>query len=326
MNDPSLQGPKPAPPSTGLYDAHAHLVASDTVRYPHNPIPRTPMPPRDPSKPPPPSSVYDKGVIGRPGGFHGPNPVNEKPTAEQMHQWMAEEGVVGMAAVQKARIYGTDNSYIVDAADLFPGEMRAVIVVDPQAPETLDMIRGYHKRGIVGVRFFGASVVNKIAWLNSPESAKVWELCAELGLPIDIEAPGQDSDALIPIITDFVDRLPTLKVVLDHVYLPEVTEPLYGIDERFDAFKKRDRIYVKFTCINMDISRELGVAPEEVFRRTVDYYGADRVMWGTDIGTSSGTYKEMVMRALYSTKLLNDEERRKVLHDTGRRFFTGWNG
>jgi hypothetical protein len=32
----------------------------------------------------------------------------------------------------------------------------------------------------------------------------------------------------------------------------------------------------------------------------------------------------MVMRALYSTKLLNDEERRKVLHDTGRRFFTGW--
>ena len=49
MNDPSLQGEKPAAPSTGLYDAHAHLVAADTVRYPHNPIPRTPPPPRDPN-------------------------------------------------------------------------------------------------------------------------------------------------------------------------------------------------------------------------------------------------------------------------------------
>jgi hypothetical protein len=49
-------------------------------------------------------------------------------------------------------------------------------------------------------------------------------------------------------------------------------------------------------------------------------------MWGSDIGTSSGTYKEMVERAIASTVLLTDEERRKVLHDTGRRIFAGWDG
>ena len=68
--------------------------------------------------------------------MHGRNPINEKPTAEKMHAWMAEQNVVGMAAVQKGLIYGTDNSYIVDAADLFPEEMRAIIIVDPQAAET----------------------------------------------------------------------------------------------------------------------------------------------------------------------------------------------
>ncbi len=64
MLDPNLQGDIPPAPSTGLYDSHAHLVAADTVRYSHNPIPRCPAPPpREPTQPRP-RSVYDGGVIG----------------------------------------------------------------------------------------------------------------------------------------------------------------------------------------------------------------------------------------------------------------------
>ena len=47
-------------------------------------------------------------------------------------------------------------------------------------------------------------------------------------------------------------------------------------------------------------------------------------MWGSDIGTSSGTYKDMIVRALTSAQYLNAEEKRKVLHDTGRRVFAKW--
>src|SRR5690606_850236 len=115
-------------------------------------------------------------TIGVPGGMHGPNPVNEKPTAEQLHAWMAQENVIGIAAVQKGMIYRTDNSYIVDAASLFPAEMRAVIIVDPQAPETPQMIRDGAKRGVVGVRFFGVGVADTKAWLTSPPSLQVWAL------------------------------------------------------------------------------------------------------------------------------------------------------
>jgi L-fuconolactonase len=50
------------------------------------------------------------------------------------------------------------------------------------------------------------------------------------------------------------------------------------------------------------------------------------VMWGSDIGASSCTYQEMVTCAFDAAKLLNDGERRKVLHDTGRRVLTGWRG
>lgn len=312
-----------APASTGrlrLYDSHAHLVSDDPVRYPRNPIILAPTENVAGHYTP-----FGPGTIGKPGGMHGPNPVNEKPTAEQMHDWMAEENVVGIAAVQKGMIYRTDNSYIVDAADIFPEEMRAVIIVDPQAPETPEMVRTLAARGIVGIRFFCVGIKDKRSWLSAPESLEVWALADQLGLIVDIEAPGVGGEILIPVVEQMADRFPNLAIVLDHVFMPVVTDPQFGIDSKFDGFAARKNIFVKFTSLNMDVIREKGVAPEAVLRRTVDFFGADKVMWGSDIGTSSGTYKELVERAVASTALLTQEEREKVLHDTGRRVFTGWN-
>lgn len=300
-----------------IYDAHAHLVSDDLERYP-----RTKPFVEGSSE----VSVFGPGTIGKPGGMHGPNPVNEKPTAEQMHGWMAEENVVGIAAVQKGMIYGTDNSYIVDAADIFPDEMRAIIIVDPQADETPSMIRDCAARGIIGIRFFGVGVKDKSVWLSSGSALTAWSLADDLGLLVDIEAPARGADVLIPVIERMADRFPTLRIVLDHVFLPDITQPDFGIDARFDGFKARDNITYKFTSLNMDFIREKGIPPEAVLRRAVDFYGADKLMWGSDIGTSSGTYKEMVARAKEATRLLSEDERRKVLHDTGRRVFLGWDG
>jgi len=303
-----------------LYDSHAHLVSDDLERYPRNIVPMN-MEGRD--TPPSRENPFGPGTIGIPGGMHGPNPVNEKPTAEQLHQWMREENVVGIAAVQKGMIYRTDNSYIVDAAGLFPDEMRAVIIIDPREEKTLPMIRDAAQCGAVGIRFFPINVTDKIAWLSSEESLKVWELANELGLIVDIEGPSSDGAALIPLIEGMADRFPNLKIVLDHIFLPIIADPDFGIGSGFEGFRARKNIYVKWTSLNMDVIREQGVAPEKVLRRAVDFFGADKVMWGSDIGTSSGTYKEMVERAIASTALLNDEERAKVLHDTGRRVFGG---
>lgn len=300
-----------------IYDAHAHLVSDDLEKYPRT------HPFREGAVE---GSVFGPGTIGKPGGMHGPNPINEKPSAEKMHKWMAEENVVGIAAVQKGMIYGTDNSYIVDAADIFPDEMRAIIIVDPQAPETPQMIRDDAARGIIGIRFFGVGVTDKSKWLSSPSALEAWTLANDLGLLVDIEAPARGADVLIPVIEAMADRFPKLRIVLDHVFLPDVTQPDFGIDARFDGFRARDNITYKFTSLNMDFIREKGIAPEAVLRRAVDYYGPDKLMWGSDIGTSSGSYKEMVARAKESTRLLTEEERRRVLHDNGRRVFLGWKG
>jgi len=295
-----------------IYDSHAHLISDDLERYPRNPLPL-----ESGSE----SATFKAGTVGQPGGMHGPNPVNEKPTAEQMYGWMAEEGVCGIAAVQKGMIYRTDNRYIIDAAKLFPDRMTAVIIIDPDEAGTLDLIRDAAKNGAVGIRFFGVGVEEKAEWMSSPASEEVWQLADELGLVVTIEGPASGRDELIPVVTAMADKFPDLPIVLDHVFMPDVTQPNFGIGANFEPLAARKNISVKFTALNMDVIREEGLAPEKVLRRTVDAFGPDRVMWGSDIGTSSGTYKEMVERAKASAALLSDQERRKYLREVGQGLF-----
>jgi predicted TIM-barrel fold metal-dependent hydrolase len=294
-----------------LYDSHAHLISSNEQRYPKNPLPLD-------------TSAVPPGVIGLPGGLHGDAPLNLKPSAEQLHDWMKEENVTGIAAVQKGLIYRTDNRYITDAAALFPEEMRAVIIVDPMEEKTLQMIRDFSERGVVGIRFFPVGVEDKIAWLSSEQSLEVWALANELGLIVDVEAPGKDQDKLIPLLENMATEYRDLRIVLDHVFLPNVTQENYGFDEYFERLATYPNIFVKWTSINMDVAYVCGVKPEVLLRHVVDFFGSEKVMWGSDIGTSSGSYAEMVSRAIDSTSLLNESERKHVLHDTGRSVFTGW--
>ena len=303
-----------------LFDAHAHLVSDDQARYPRHPIELNR--PGGSGTP----SPFGPGTIGIPGGMHGPHPTNEKPTAEQLHRWMCQQGVVAIAAVQKGMIYGTDNSYIVDAADLFPDRMRAIVILDPEEDKTLPEIRAGAERGIIGVRYFPIAIEDKLAWFSSAKSVEMWALCDELGLAVDIEGPTSDSEVLIPFIETMADRFPNAPIVLDHLFLPDVTAPDFGIGSQFDGFASRSNVYLKWTSLSMDVTRERGVSVEHVLRRAVDFYGADKIMWGSDIGTSSGRYDEMVRRGIESTSLLTDQERRSVLHDTGRRVLMKWGG
>lgn len=295
-----------------IYDSHAHLISDDLEKYPRNPFP-----PFRPSA----NSPFRPGTNGQPGGMHGPNPVNEKPTAEQLYGWMAEEGVCGIAAVQKGAIYRTDNRYIIDAAQMFPDRMKAVIIIDPDEAGTLDVIRDAAKNGAVGIRFFGIGVADRVAWMSSPASREVWQLADDLGLVLTIEGPASGRDELIAVVTAMADEFPDLPIVLDHVFFPDLTQPDFGLGAHYKALAARKNIWVKFTSLNMDVIREQGLAPEKVLRRVVDLFGPDRVMWGSDIGTSSGTFKEMVERAKASAALLSEEERRKYLREVGERIF-----
>jgi len=297
-----------------LYDAHAHLVADDQARYPRNPMQRAPD---APYRPP--------GVIGRPGGQHGPNPVNEVPDASRLLRWMQEENVDGIVAVQKRMIYRYDNSYILDSSDAHPALFSAVVILDAEDADTPALVRRWVRdHGLAGLRLFGGRRPDgSMPWLNSPAALRAWEVAQEAGIVMDLEVLAQGGGGpSIPAIMALARAHPDVRVVLDHLLEPEMDEGAhFGLDERYEQLAQCPNISFKFTSINLDICREAGIPAEKVLRRAVDLYGADRVMWGSDIGTSSGTYKEMVARFLQAAVLLTPEELRAVGHDTGRRVF-----
>lgn len=301
----------PRPP---IFDSHAHLVADDQVRYPRNPMQRAAD---APYRPP--------GVIGRPGGHHGPNPINEVPDALRMLQWMNEESVDGIVAVQKRMIYRYDNSYILDSSDKYPDLFSAVVILDAEDASTPGLVRSWiRNHGLAGVRLFGGRKPDgSMPWLNSPMALQTWGVAQEFGLVMDLEVLAQGGGGpSIPAILELAHDFPDARIVLDHLLEPEMEEgEHFGLDERYEKLAGRENIFLKFTSINLDICREAGIPADRVLRRAADMFGADHLMWGSDIGTSSGTYKDMVQRMLDAAALLKPEEQRKVLHDTGQRVF-----
>lgn len=297
-----------------LFDSHAHLVADDQTRYPRNPMQRAADAP-----------YRHPGVIGKPGGKHGPNPINEVPDALRMLRWMEEENVDGIVAVQKRMIYRYDNSYILDSSDQYPDLFSAVVILDAEDDGTPALVRQcIQKNGLAGVRLFGGRQPDgSMPWLNSPKALKTWEVAQEFGLVMDLEVLSQGGGGpSIPAIIELARKYPDIRIVLDHLLEPEMEEgEHFGLDERYQTLSSEKNIFFKFTSINLDICREENIPAEKVLRRAVDMFGADHLMWGSDIGTSSGTYKDMVQRFLDSAVLLAPHEKSAVFHDTGKRVF-----
>lgn len=298
-----------------LFDAHAHLVADDQVRYPRNPLKRpADAPPRAP------------GVVGTPGGHHGPHPINEVPDVSRMLPWMRQANVDGAVAVQKRMVYRYDNSYILDSSDAHPDVFAAVVILDGEDPATPGTVRRWiAEHGLAGLRLFGGRKPDgSMPWLNSPQALKCWEAIDEAGLVMNLEVLAHGGGGpSIPAILALSQRFPDTHIVLDHLLEPEaaVGAQDFGLDERYEKLAGCPHIYLKFTSINLDICQAAEQPASRLLRLAVDMFGADHLMWGSDIGTSSGTYESMVQRMVDASALLTPAEQRAVWHDTGRAVF-----
>lgn len=310
-----LPGSARAQPAAGLtlFDSHAHLVSDDLAAYPRVP----------PSTPSPFGGSMPPGVAGVPGG-HFPSAPRAEPDTKRVLDWMEAQHVVGLAAVQKRGTYGTDNSYILDSAQAHRGLLVPVAVLDADDAKTPGLLRDWARtRGLVAVRFTGApDAQGAVPWLDSPAALKSWDAARDYGLVVDIMvADPQRAEMAIPTLHRLAAHYPTVRVVIDHAGFPDGTAPGFGITPARAALAWQKNIYYKVTTINFDMAREAGVSIPQFVKRLVDVYGADHVMWGSDLGNSGGAYPELVARAVAATSALTAKERAAVLRETGRAVF-----
>jgi predicted TIM-barrel fold metal-dependent hydrolase len=294
-----------------MFDGHLHLVSDDLVRYPR-------------------TTIAPPGAIG-PGGPPAPGASVQvgqprlTPTAEQALKWMDEAGVEVAAAVQRRSSYALDNSYILDSAQAHPDRFWSVVVLEAADAATPGVIRDLAKtREIAGLRITGTRERDgSYPWLNSEAALATWAAMDALGLTMDlIYAPQQFSPEALTAILGVARKFPRVRIVIDHVGWSRIEgAPGYGIGDQPAGLVSQPNVHFKFTTGNLNILLEAKISASGFLRHAVDRLGAGRVLWGSDMGSSHGTYADMVSRAWAAAALLTPAEQRAVFRDTGRAAF-----
>jgi L-fuconolactonase len=284
-----------------LFDAHAHLKSDDLHRYPRAPAP-APIP-----------------------GPVPPQPTGETPEVVRVLRWMDQNGVAAGAAVQHRSTYGVDNRYLLDSTDQYRTRLVPVVVLDAEDPKTPDLVRQLiEQHGLAGVRLTGMrGSASAMPWLNSSAAHRTWAVVNEAGLTMDLMTlpPGSPAEALAEY-GRLAQQYPQVRLVLDHCGWPIADgPPNYGLDEAHRALIAHRNIYFKFTTVNLEALRVVQVSARDALRHYVSVMGADRLLWGSDIGNSAGLYAEMVSRIVSASSGLGKSERRQLLHDTAAAVF-----
>jgi len=283
--------------SDPIYDTHAHVFTSDIARYPVTPgsIRQTP-----------------EQVIER---------IKADPLpGDKLLALFDEAGVTGGAAVQYSAVYKTNNDYLLDAAAQSGGRLSPVVILNARDPETPARLADYvENRGTTGLRLSGPIADDgSMDWLDGDEALRTWEEANRLHLSMAVmwaqDVP--DPSALARIVA-LSDRFPNVRIALDHFGWASAQE----LTPQHLALAGKTRIFFKLTSINFRMFGNAGTDAARFLRDAVDIYGADRIMWGSDVGNTRLPYDRMADDARNAAGLLNDGERRAFLHDSGHALF-----
>ena len=259
-----------------IFDCHAHLICADQKAYPPRPL---------------------RGEL-TPGEFDSPM------TVERLVGLMDQHGVTQACAVQRAHVYGYDNSYTLDSVARFPNRFRAVVVLDATAADTPAQLRTLKKtRDSAGVRFGSATFPHgTLDWLSSPAARDSWAAATEMGLPICIHVLHVQREQVVPELARMIADFPQATVVVDHVAGAHAAV----VEQRWLASQGQEPgpawiaptrrladfpgVIMKFSDINLEGAQDGAAFVAEA----VALFGPERMIWGSDIGQSRGDYGHMV--------------------------------
>jgi predicted TIM-barrel fold metal-dependent hydrolase len=276
-----------------MIDAHAHLVTDDPA-YPARP----------------------------PRGADGPAAGAEPMTAERLLTALRDNGMGGAVAVQRAHVYGYDNSYVVDSASRHPGRLAAMCVIDAQAPDAARTVRHWAGRGAVAMRLTAPGGSRHggeggTDWFAGPRARTVWETASELGLSLCLHLYRWNRDECLRAVAAVAADFPGTPLVLDHVASVETERPRpYPGSAGLLALADLASVHVKVTTLNFARSIAAGAEPATSVAWLVSRFGADRVLWGSDVTQTAGAYADMVKIARDAVAGLSTADAAMVLGGT----------
>ena len=296
-----------------IFDTHAHVLSADVERYPHSML-------RGGTRPPVPPMTF---------------PV------ERLVEAMDAAGVDRACLVQRATLYGYDNSYALDSVAAYPDRFRAVAVLDaqdPAAPAALATLVREH--GLAGLRIVAPKLdEHDIEWVASDQAMALWAAAADRAMSVAVILYRLNNDAGRAAMLRVARRFTGLPIILDHCGVPHASTPEtkwatsqgldytiapppgFGIAEALGDFAELRHVHFKVTDINFERLEEVGYAPADFVSRLADLVGAERLMWGSDVGQSTAPYAEMLARARHAAAGLGEAGARAFLGANAARLY-----
>ncbi|OIQ96421.1 amidohydrolase [mine drainage metagenome] len=247
-------------------------------------------------------------------------------TAERVFESWKTEGVEAGVGIQYGAAYQADNRYLLSVAAQSGHRITPVVIMnvdDPASPALLKKL--VTQDGVVGFRKLGWKAKDgSYPWLASAGMLNLWKEADALHAVVELMPyPRSPDPVFLNQVAQLADQFPHSKVVLDHFSWPNPDgAPDYGLTAPYQALAKHKNIYFKLTTENFERAHDDMSQIKGFVKRAVDVFGADHVMWGSDRGNTMIPYAKMVHDAIESTDLLRTQDRRQVLHDTGKKVFS----
>lgn len=243
---------------------------------------------------------------GESTGHHRRTPI----TGEVLSAEMAQAGVDRVVLVPP--LWDTSgNGYSLALARSDPQRFAVMGLLDPHLPDLPGRVRGWTREpGMVGMRFL-FNTPERLAPVREGRFDAVWPIAEEAGLVVAFLAPGH-----LDLVDQIATRHPALRIIVDHLGVPRAaTGPMaFNHLPQLLAMGKHPNVHVKAVGVG---DYALDPYPfrslSEPLRRVFDAFGAERVMWGSDLSRLHHPYRQCVSHFVEELPWLSGDALRQVM-------------
>lgn len=217
-----------------------------------------------------------------------------------------------------------------DAITKYPDRLRAAISVEIKE-ESLDALQYWRERGINILKFEMRGLNEFYGQLDvdDPMMLRLFKQAERLGMIAVIDpSPSTFSSYQPNGIRRILDQCPDLKLVVCHMGFPyrgmRQDAEIYDQWKNMTSLAKRDNVWFDVTAIPDLFSDENypWTSAMEFLNEFVSRYGAEKVIWGTDIpGTfRNATYSQMI-RAFEQCSFLTEADKDKLFYENADKLY-----
>jgi predicted TIM-barrel fold metal-dependent hydrolase len=260
-----------------IVDAHAHVWALETSRYPWYPT-------------------------------FGFVPSTESPAADLLRQM--ERHDVGHAVLIQPSAYGWDHRFLLDTVQAYPTRFVAVGLVDPaDAADTERAAQLVRVRALVGLR---VNLSRDVEYATIQAHGQGWQQLDTLGIPICLRA----EPAHWELLPGILERHRGARIVVDHLGLPEADNLPRAIDllAELAVFEHCSLKICGLGRFSRTAPPYPDTWP--LVRAAHRAFGSSRLLWGSDYPEGGQDGYDAAVRAIESMPFLSAPDRDRLMSET----------